>query len=150
MGCIPCCPTHSPVATVVWTVLRTGYERRLECGLGSGEVSRQNIIGPAKLARVTVLGALFCVLLCYNAVTLAMAPTFACATLDNELSLFVNLLTDNTLSQGVAWSAKGIVLKPLRVETRIIGAAACTHGTPENSRDDVEGDYTGLCVGGMS
>ena len=138
MRCIPCRPTHAPIAAVVWTALRTGYERRLECGLSSSEVGRQNIIGPAKLAREAVLGALFCILFCYNAVALAMAPTFARATLDNELGLFINLLTDNTLSKGVTWSAKGVVLKPLRVEARIIGTAACTHGTPENSRDDRE------------
>ena len=90
----------------------------------------QDVVGPAELTRVPLLGALFRVILGDDAVALAVAPALARATLDDEFGLFVNLLADDALTEGLARSAKGIVLEPLRVEAGIIGSTACADSAP--------------------
>ena len=90
----------------------------------------QDVVGPTELAGESILGALFGVFLGDDAVALAVAPALARATLDDEFGLFVNLFADDALTEGLARSAKGIILKPLGVEAGVIGPAACAHGAP--------------------
>ena len=94
-------------------------------------MSGQDVVRPAELARVSFLGALFCVIFCDDIVAFSVAPTLARATLDDEFGLLVCLLADDALAEGLTGSAKGVVLEPLRVETGIIGSTACADGAPE-------------------
>ena len=94
-------------------------------------MSGQDVVGPAKLARVPFLGALLRVVFGDDAVAFTVTPALARAALDDELSLFVRLLADGTLTEGMARSAKGVILKPLGVESGIIGSAARANSAPK-------------------
>ena len=117
---------------ITWTWRRTWICQFL-AGLESllNNVRRRDIVRPAQLAGVAGDGALFGFLLVVDGVTLAVRPALACGALDDQLPVFVAVLTGRAKGQGVAWAAKGVVVVPLRIESGVARATHLTNGTPE-------------------
>ena len=86
---------------------------------------------PAQLAGVAGDGALLGFLLVVDGVTLAVAPTLTSCALDDQLPVFVAVLAGCAEGQGMAWTAEGVVIVPLRIESGVACATHLAHGTPE-------------------